>query len=120
MKTIHMLKETWERWDAALRSGKYRQGIGRLQTNDGEFCCLGVLQMCLDGHVEQDEVGDPKGLPSLEWLEEHEITFLNFDGVSRASPYLPKLKATADDANDRRGKNFIEIANAIADCVEFV
>jgi hypothetical protein len=120
MKTIHMPEKTWERWDAALRGGEYKQGIGRLQTIGGEFCCLGVLQMCLDGHVERDEVGDPKGLPSYVWLEEHEITFLNFDGRLRSAPYLPKLKATADDANDRRGNNFVEIADAIADCVEFV
>jgi hypothetical protein len=31
-----------ERWVAALRSGKYRQGWTRLR-NGGSFCCLGVL-----------------------------------------------------------------------------
>lgn len=30
------------KWVAALRSGKYKQGRGRLRSGD-EFCCLGVL-----------------------------------------------------------------------------
>lgn len=30
------------RWIAALRSGKYKQGQGRLKTGTGEYCCLGV------------------------------------------------------------------------------
>lgn len=37
-----MLRETRDRWVAALRSGKYKQGTGYLQQN-GRFCCLGVL-----------------------------------------------------------------------------
>jgi hypothetical protein len=34
--------ELKQKWIAALRSGKYPQGTGYLQTADG-FCCLGVL-----------------------------------------------------------------------------
>lgn len=30
------------RWVEALRSGRYRQGDGRLRRLDGSFCCLGV------------------------------------------------------------------------------
>lgn len=26
-----------------LRSGEYRQGLGRLRSSSGEFCCLGVI-----------------------------------------------------------------------------
>lgn len=38
-----MLKpEVKSLWVAALRSGKYRQGRGVLNS-DGKFCCLGVL-----------------------------------------------------------------------------
>jgi hypothetical protein len=29
-------------WVKALRSGDYTQGIERLQTDDGDYCCLGV------------------------------------------------------------------------------
>lgn len=31
------------RWVAALRSGEYKQGRGRLRSSANEFCCLGVL-----------------------------------------------------------------------------
>lgn len=31
------------KWVAALRSGKYRQGRGHLRNNNDEYCCLGVL-----------------------------------------------------------------------------
>jgi len=32
-----------KKWVKALRSGKYEQGAGVLKTEDGRFCCLGVL-----------------------------------------------------------------------------
>ncbi len=32
-----------EKWVAALRSGKYKQGGGQLKTLSGTYCCLGVL-----------------------------------------------------------------------------
>lgn len=35
-------KEVVKKWLAALRSGSYRQGRGKLRRGD-EFCCLGVL-----------------------------------------------------------------------------
>lgn len=37
-----MKEEVKEKWLHALRSGNYKQGVGRLRTDD-EFCCLGVL-----------------------------------------------------------------------------
>lgn len=33
----------WEKWIRALRSGKYKQGAGKLRSEKDEFCCLGVL-----------------------------------------------------------------------------
>lgn len=42
-----MKKDVKDRWIKDLRSGKYRQGQGRLVSNevyaDPSFCCLGVL-----------------------------------------------------------------------------
>lgn len=32
-----------DKWLKALRSGRYRQGFGRLRTASGGYCCLGVL-----------------------------------------------------------------------------
>jgi hypothetical protein len=37
-----MKKEIADKWVAALRSGKYQQGTGALNSNN-RFCCLGVL-----------------------------------------------------------------------------
>lgn len=38
-----MVKELKAKWCKALRSGKFKQGKGRLKTKYG-FCCLGVLR----------------------------------------------------------------------------
>lgn len=37
-------RELVQKWVAALRSGEYKQGYGRLHlAKDNSFCCLGVL-----------------------------------------------------------------------------
>lgn len=41
-KQKFMKKSIKTKWLKALRSGKYKQGIGRLN-KDGKMCCLGVL-----------------------------------------------------------------------------
>jgi len=38
-----MNKNIAMKWVKALRSGDYIQGNGQLKTEDGKFCCLGVL-----------------------------------------------------------------------------
>lgn len=43
MSPLEMNPEIRARWTAALRSGDYRQGSRALATEDGEYCCLGVL-----------------------------------------------------------------------------
>ena len=45
-----MNPEIKSRWLAALRSGKFAQGTGRL-TLDNSYCCLGVL-----AHVAKEEL----------------------------------------------------------------
>ena len=35
-------RELWQKWIAALRSGKYEQGKGILRDSSDKFCCLGV------------------------------------------------------------------------------
>lgn len=42
-----MNQEIKEKWVAALCSGDYKQGQGRLRDDDG-FCCLGVLCNIID------------------------------------------------------------------------
>ena len=38
-----MKREVMEQWVQALRSGKWKKGESRLESWDGEYCCLGVL-----------------------------------------------------------------------------
>jgi hypothetical protein len=38
-----MNPEIKTKWIETLRSGKYKQGKGRLRTKDDHYCCLGVL-----------------------------------------------------------------------------
>lgn len=118
MKTIFMKRADWEKWDAALRSGEYKQGRCRLKDGD-RYCCLGVLQHCLTGEVEKDTYSEVFPPPTYGWLKEHKIQFTGGVKLETRNPYLPKLKATASNANDG-DKTFIEIADAIKDCVEFI
>lgn len=38
-----MNKRVKTKWVKALRSGKYEQGKGALNSGDGKWCCLGIL-----------------------------------------------------------------------------
>lgn len=115
MKTIRMRKADWQKWDAALRSGEYKQGQHALE-NDGKFCCLGVLEHCLTGKTELNFDGSSCLNPSVAWLDKHGIEFCGRD--SKVSPPLPALGTLACAANDQ-GHSFIEIADAIKECVDF-
>lgn len=42
-RTVVLDPNLKKRWVNALRSGKYRQGKGKLRSFDDKFCCLGVL-----------------------------------------------------------------------------
>lgn len=46
--------ERQEAWCQALESGKYLQGKGALRTDDGRYCCLGVL--CVVENVGEYEI----------------------------------------------------------------
>jgi hypothetical protein len=123
--TIKMPKESLQLWLKALRSGKYEQGKGRMRTGDGKYCCLGVMQHCITGKVESSSsllVG-AAGLPSPEWLTEHNIEFAGRTGGDLGylpSPFLPTLDLSAYTANDCGKYNFAQIADAIEACAEGV
>jgi len=124
MKTIQMKRADWEKWDAALRSGKYKQCTGML-SDGGGYCCLGVLQMALDGQVE------PSELPSAAWLQRHGITFDCdediFGGIKGRNPEIKiqderDLASEFNDAVRDNGEHiytFPVLADAIAAAVEF-
>lgn len=95
------------KWTRALRSGKYYQGTGRLQRDDG-YCCLGVAcdifipkkkrklyEGHLTGYVPYDQ-------PHMGfWLSDLMVEFEDVTG--KRLTYL----------NDEGGFNFDEIADLL-------
>lgn len=51
-----MEQELKDKWIAALRSGKYKQGVGLLHDRNHRFCCLGVL--CEVAGIKAERVQD--------------------------------------------------------------
>lgn len=119
MKTIFMSKEKADKWLHDLRSGEYKQGFLRLKWEDN-YCCLGVLQMGIDGCVEnmEDNGGFLSIEPSLQWLRKNNIEFKNRRNHPCQDPWLPVLKKSAASANDNC-ISFAEIANAIEECIQY-
>ena len=126
-KHISMKREDLDKWLSALRSGEYRQGSGFLRfgpSSAPRYCCLGVLQMALDGEIESEDSRDDE-LPSLTWLESHGISFYDMNGADNNFPFLPTLNEDAIDANDERVclpnddvAEHVYDFNAIADAIE--
>lgn len=116
MKHIKMPRELADKWLKALRGGKYKQGFNKLHTRghrrDGDtYCCLGVLQMVADGKTESHI------LPTIKWLKNHEIVFLEEWGDEGRDPFLSGLGDYASKCNDS-GLSFEFIADAIEDEIE--
>jgi hypothetical protein len=117
--TLEQQKEYRRRWVEALRSGKYRQGVGSLRIRD-TFCCLGVA--C---DVFKDELGFSwnmdgrrSAIVGHELLETSVLLprFMLHLGLSTctgefktsSAPFLLSLAKSNDD-----GKTFAEIADII-------
>jgi hypothetical protein len=73
------------RWIKALRSGKYKQGVGALKTESGKYCCLGVLSYCVDNNkpsnfsILYDAKRDKYG---LTYKVRHKLVEMNDGGKS--------------------------------------
>src|SRR3990167_8725500 len=93
---------------AALRSGKYKRGIGRLRSEDGKkFCCLGVAcDISGVGEWKKDWL-DFRYLGNSSSLPQEVQTYFGFD---HSNPYLT-ANSMASDVNDGWGKSFKFIAN---------
>lgn len=100
-----MNPEVKEKWTAALDSGEFTQGTGRLQNLKGDFCCLGVLcELYRREHPETSRWQLPDAgaqifqvdsgpchhnsrvmpsTPVMKWAELEDIPNLDIDGVNR-------------------------------------
>lgn len=82
-------------WTKALRSGKYKQGKGRLRNAKNQFCCLGVLcdlyikvkkhKAQWSRHIDMSKYtlnGDGGLLPDavMEWSGVSNATLITIDG----------------------------------------
>ena len=111
-KHIFMRRVDRDKWLAALRSGDYKQGRAKLMNSEGGYCCLGVLQMALDGCVEMvAELNESQSYPTIHWLNEHNIVFRDEQGSICRTPYFPRTDTYADVLNDHRRMTFLQIAD---------
>lgn len=105
-----MLKpEIKEKWVDALRSGEFKQRdkfLGPTPGCDG-YCCLGVLQMVVDGEVEMEVVAGTERsgrFPARDFIEKVSLIG-NTTAVSIKFTHLA-------ERNDG-GEPFLEIADYI-------
>lgn len=112
---VKLNPEFKEKWIEALKSGKYKQGKGKLRSNKEYYCCLGVAckiegipDVFLDTNVSNDYIST---LPS-------EIITINLKPLNEGYTYSETVKTLVDmnDGNDESGisrKSFNEIADWI-------
>lgn len=107
-------------WAAALRSGEYEQGEGRLYRG-GKYCCLGVLaRLCEKDTGATDLVDYDKCFPSREvgeWagmqMEEDEtVLYGRLPGEDKDEP-TRQLSDMNDGCGGERKHSFAEIADII-------
>jgi len=114
---LQMPAEYKAKWIAALRSGEYKQGRGKMYNKeDDSYCCLGVLQKVLDG---DKQIGC--GYPTLEWSRTKNMSqFHSFHiNPANSAQYLSTYHRLAIK-NDFPGENFLSIADRIDTNVEGV
>src|SRR6185503_16966914 len=109
---LQMDPEIRAQWTAALRSGEYRRGQGRLRSDDDRFCCLGVLcdLAAKDGAVEEIHLS-----PGTHWRYDDETAYLP-KAVQRWAQLDSGNPATSEGSlaglNDE-GRSFAYIADVI-------
>jgi hypothetical protein len=126
-----MKQEIKERWINALRSGDYKQGVGRLRSIDDRYCCLGVLcdvvksDLNLDWEFSNDIAADSckyKLLGSIDYLPQSVCSYVGLSSTQGniKDPSIYDIDAdysTLAEINDSEALDFDAIANIIE--VEF-
>jgi hypothetical protein len=102
-----------ELWIEALRSGKYQQGEGLLKTQDGKYCCLGVL--CDIYAKTQKKKGFQKGKFQYYFQDKGNAALLpenvmKWSGIDSKFGNYKNNNLTTDNDN---GKSFVQIAKII-------
>ncbi len=115
-KKYQLPKEFAEKWVAALRSGKYKQGKSRLRSPKGEYCCLGVA--CIVQKVPYRDLKDAL------WITGDD--YYGFGFIPEGFPSQLIGKATENELvrsfaslNDSQ-KSFPEIADWIEENCQFI
>lgn len=100
-------------WVAALRSGQYKQGVGRLRSARNEFCCLGVLcNLHAQAHPEiaKTQTDPERYLGSCYYMPE---AVAEWSGLyTHMNVEINNVRGTLAYHNDR-GVPFAQIADAI-------
>lgn len=92
------------RWLAALRSGEYRQGQGRLRDGNA-FCCLGVCAMIIDSEGWQIQ-------PGGRWLHQDRLATLSLCTLASIGLTYHE-QSMLSSMNDDESLPFPEIADWI-------
>lgn len=109
--TAKMYPKIKRKWCEALRSGKYKQATGMLATDDGGYCCLGVLaQVAIDNGIGNWDIF----YKSSDYLPDE---VAQWAGVEDCDPHIrdPRktgIAGTLAELNDS-GANFATIADVI-------
>ena len=113
-----MNKEIKAEWVAALRSGEYEQGAGKLAWQ-GKFCCLGVLCEVAWKHGVVAARRDPY-IASTRYDGEAQLlprVVMEWAGLEGRDPYIaPRPREQAHPIsylNDVAGESFDTIADLI-------
>lgn len=113
-----MKKEIMEKWVTALRSGKYKQGFGKLKqrygSNQVEYCCLGVL--CEILKVPTSIIKKRNGQKIYKYGPNDETLLLStIDkcGLNSVTGTIRSLGTCLTKMNDQEHYNFNELADII-------
>ena len=97
MKGSDMNQELKQKWIEALKSGKFTQGYGRLRTEEGKYCCLGVFCEVSGIGINEDGMGAGQQ-----------------PGYRELTDISPSAQFRLWQMNDSRSKTFPEIADWIS------
>lgn len=106
--SLKINKREFKQWVAALDSGEYKQGKGKLHNENNEYCCLGVAcKITIPKHLIQcSENVISGGLPSIQRAAPQWLREINDDFNDKTNKSLSSL-------NDEDGYTFPEIATLL-------